>query len=82
VQPFNGVMWSTPLGLPGRCGIYMHAPTCNKCHQKKNEKNEKVTLHMLTHGAMRGCGLTSSVVCIYEKIHDIRETNMTIRSEI
>ena len=39
---------------------------------------------MLTHGAMRGCGLTSCVVCINEeKNYDIRERNVTtIRSEI
>jgi hypothetical protein len=36
---------------------------------------------MLTHGAMRGCGLTSLVVCGNDKFHDIREKNMTIRSE-
>jgi hypothetical protein len=28
---------------------------------------------MLTHGAMRGCGLTSLVVCINDKFHDLRE---------
>jgi len=42
----------------------MHAPTFDKWHKKKKKKkkktkkNKKVTLHMLTHGAMRGCGLT------------------------
>ena len=60
---------------------HMHAPTFNKWHKKKN-KNKKVTLHMLTHGAMRGCGLTSLVVCINDKIHDMRERNATIKSEI
>jgi hypothetical protein len=54
-----------------------HAPTSNKWHKKK-----KVTLHMLTHGAIQGCGLTSLVVCINDKICDIREKNVTIRSEI
>ena len=37
---------------------------------------------MLTHGTMRGCGLTSLVVCINDKFCDKRERNMTIRSEI
>ena len=60
---------------------HMHAPTFNKWHKKK-EKNKKVALHILTHGAMRGCGLTSLVVCINDKIRDIRERNVTIRSEI
>ena len=59
----------------------MHAPTFNKW-QKKKKKNKKVTLHILTHGAMQGCGLTSLVVCINDKIHDIRERKVTIRSEI
>ena len=59
-----------------------HAPTFNKWHKKKKNKNKKVTLHMLTHGAMRGCGLTSWVVCINDKFCDIRERNVIIRSEI
>ena len=63
---------------------HMHAPTFNKWHKKKKKenKNKKVTLRMLTHGAMQGCGLTSLVVCINDKICDIRERNVTIRSEI
>ena len=62
----------------------VHAPTFNKWHKKnKNkDKNKKVTLHILTHGTMQGCGLTSLVVCIIDKFCDIRERNMTIRSEI
>ena len=40
----------------------------------------KVTLHILTHGTMRGCGLTSLVVCNNDKFCDIRERNVTIRS--
>jgi hypothetical protein len=41
-----------------------------------------VTLHMLTHGIMQGCGLTSLVNCNNDKIHDIGERNVTIRSAI
>jgi hypothetical protein len=52
------------------------ARTFNEWHKKKK------TLHMLTHGAMRGCGLTSLVVCINDKFCDIRERNVTIRSDI
>ena len=38
---------------------------------------------MLTHGAMRGCGLTSWVFdFMNDKFRDIRERNVTIRSEI
>ena len=44
--------------------------------------NKKVTLHMLTNGTMRGCGLISLVVCINDKFHDIRERYVTIKSEI
>ena len=37
---------------------------------------------MLTHGVMQECGLTSWMVCINDNIRDIRERNVTIRSEI
>ena len=49
---------------------------------KKKNKNKKVTLHILTYGAMRRFGLTSLVICIDDKICDTRERNETIRSEI
>ena len=65
---------------------HMHAPRFNKWDKKKKKKkkkkkNKKATLHILTHGATRGCGLTSLVVCINDKIHDVRERLVTIRSE-
>ena len=60
----------------------MYAPTSNKWqNKKKNNKNKKATLQTLTHGAMRGCGLTSWMVCSTDKICDRRERNVTIRSE-
>jgi hypothetical protein len=37
---------------------------------------------MLTHGAMRGCGLTSLVDCNNDKLRDITERNVTTWSEI
>ena len=76
-----GVVHST---WPSWVMWHMHALTFNKWHkeEKKKNKNKKVALHILTHGAMRGCGLTSLVVCINDKIRDIRERNVTIRSEI
>ena len=37
---------------------------------------------MLTHGPMQECELTSLVVCFNDKICDIREINVTTRSEI
>ena len=60
-----------------------HAPTFNKWHTKNKNKN-KVTLHILTYGAMWGCKLTSLKVCINDKFCDIRERiqNVTIWSEI
>ena len=58
---------------------YMHAPTFNKWRKKKKTK---VTLHILTHGAMRGCGLTSMAACMNDKNRDVRrERNVTMRSE-
>ena len=74
---FVGMVHST---WPSRVKWHMHAPTFNKWQKKK--KNEKVTLHILTHGAMQGCALTSLVVWISDKICDIRERNLTIKSEI
>ena len=61
---------------PSRAMWHMLAPTFNKKKKKK-----KVTLHVLTHGAIRGCGLTL-VVFIDDNICDIKERNVTIRSEI
>jgi hypothetical protein len=49
---------------------------------KKKEEEEETALHILTHGAMHGCGLTSLVVCINDKNCDIRERNVIVRSEI
>jgi hypothetical protein len=62
----------------------MHAPTFNKWQKTKEEeeKKNKVTLRMLTRGVVRGCGLPSLVVCINDWFCDIRERNVTIRSEI
>ena len=62
---------------PSRVMWHVHAPIFNKW-----QKEKKVALYMLTHGVMRGCGLTSLVVCISDKIHDIKERNVIIRSEI
>jgi hypothetical protein len=59
----------------------MHAPTFNNWHKKKKKK-KMVTLHMLTHGAMWRCGLTSLVGCIDGKFCDMRERNVMIGSEI
>ena len=63
------LVWSTPVGLPRRCGTCMHQHSTSGIRRRRKKKNEnkRVTLHILTHGAMRGCGLTSLVVCINDK---------------
>ena len=73
---YASVVYSTTW--PPQTMWQTHAPTFKKWHKKKKKKK---TLHMLTHGAMLGCGLTSSVVCINDKFCDIRERNVTIRNE-
>ena len=63
-----------------------YAPTFNKWHKNKKKKNKKVTLHMLPRDAMRGGGLTSWYARVVVRINDnffgMRESNVTIRSEI
>jgi hypothetical protein len=65
---------------PSHTTWWTHAPTFNKWHKHKKSKKKKMTLHMLTHGAMLGCGLTSLAVYINDKFCDIREINVTIRT--
>ena len=72
------LVWSTPLGLPRECGICMHQHWTSGKRRRRRRRWHST----LTHGAMRGCGLTSLVVCINEKKRDMRERNVTIRSEI
>ena len=67
--------WCGPIHLAN-----MHAPTFNKWHKKKKKK--KVALHILIHGAMRDCMMTSLVVCINDNIRNIRERHVTIRREV
>ncbi len=80
-----GVVHST---WPSRAMWHMHAPTFNKWHKNKiknknkNKNKKNVTLHILTHSTMWGCGLTSLVACMNDRIRDIRERNVTIKSEI
>ena len=69
---------STPFWL-SQTMSHMHAPTFDAWQKKENE-NKKVTLHVLTYGAMWGCGLTSLMVCSNDEIRDIRERTVTIRN--
>ena len=83
MQHLNGMVHVVHSTWPSWAMWNMHAPTFNKWHKKKKKnQNKKVTLHVSTHGAMRGCGLTSLVVCTNDKICDIRERNVIIRTEI
>ena len=82
MQHFHGVVHVVHSTWSSMVMWHMHAPTFNKWQKEKN-KNKKMTLHILTHDAMQGCGLTSLVVCINSKIHDdIRERSVITRSEI
>ena len=60
----------------------MHQHSASGIIKKKEEEEEEVIFHVLTHGAMRWCGLPSLMVCINDKFCDIRERNVTITSEI
>ena len=60
----------------------MHQQSTSGIRRRRIRIRRVILLHMLTHGAMRGRGLTSSVVCINDKFCNIRERNVTIRSEI
>ena len=85
--------WTPPgLGRTQGCGFWadnppmmwhMYAPTFNKWHKKKKKKKLKVTLHILTHGAMQCEGVGWLLWWLtLNKTRDIRERNVTIKSEI
>ena len=80
------MVWCGPLHFTFlvRCGICMHQHSTSGIRRRRRRRIriKKMTIHILTHGTMRECGLTFLVVCINDRIHDIRERNMTIRSEI
>ena len=71
---YTNVVHST---WPSRAMWWKHAPTFNTWHKKEKKK---VTLHMLTRGAIQGCWLTSLMVYINDKFCDTRERQETIRS--
>jgi hypothetical protein len=52
------------------------ADACTNIQEEEEEKD------MLTHDAMRGFGLTSLVVCNTNRLYNIKERNVTIKSEI
>ena len=77
-------VWSTPLGLPGRCGICMHKHSASGLRRRKRittKRRHCTYWHMAQYEGR--CGLTSLMACVnHKKIRDIRERNVTIRSEI
>ena len=70
---------STPLGLPGQCGIGMHQHSTSDSRRRRRIRRHSTYWHMVH---CEGVGLTSSVDCVNDMIFDIRERNVTIRSEI
>ena len=68
--------WCGPLHLvfPGNVA---YAST-NIPQVTYEEEEDSIYWHM----TMQGCGLTSLVICINDRICDIRERNVTIKSEI
>ena len=79
VQHFNGVVCSTPLGLPWRCGICMHQ------HSTSGIRRRWIRIRRWhsTYWQMVQCeGVSWLLGCINDKIRDIRERNVTARSEI
>jgi hypothetical protein len=42
VQRFNGVVWATPFGLLGQCGIFMHQHSTSGMRRRRIIKNKKV----------------------------------------
>jgi hypothetical protein len=73
------LVWSTPLGL-SQAMWRKHAPTFNKWRKKKKKKKKKKTPHILIHGTI-GLGWLLGWFALMTN-YDIRERNVTIRSEI
>ena len=69
------LVWSTPLGLLGRCGTCMHQHSTSGIRRRGRRRIRR--WHSTYWHAAH-----SLVVCINDKVHDIRERNVTIRSEI
>jgi hypothetical protein len=73
---FNGVVWCTPLGLPGRCDICMQQHSTSGIRRRIRRQHS-------TYWHMAQCrGVTSWVVCIADKNSWYKGKNVTIKSEI
>ena len=72
-----GVVHSTWPSRAMQCGICMHQHST--CRRIRIRRWHSTYWHM---AQCEGCWLTSLTACINDKIRDIRERNVTIRSEI
>jgi hypothetical protein len=71
------LVWSTPLGLPGRCGGHIHQySTCRIIIRRRGSIPHVDTWRNAI------MWVAFWVVCINDKFCDIRERNVTIRSGI
>ena len=68
--------WSSPLGLPKRRGICMHQHSTSDMRERRRRRRRWHSTYWYM------AQLTSLVICIDDRIYDIRERNVTIRSEI
>ena len=74
------LVWSTPLGLPGRCGICMHQHSTNGIRRITRIRRWLSTYWHIAQ--CEGVGGLLWWIALNDIIHDIRKRNVTIRSEI
>jgi hypothetical protein len=80
VQHFDGLVWSTPLALPGRCDIHTHQHSTSGIRRRKSKRRRHSTYwHM---AQCEGVGWLLWWIPLMTKICDIRRRNAMIRSEI
>ena len=74
------LVWSTPLGLPRRCDGHMHQHSTSDIRKRKRKRRCYSTCwHM---ALCEGVGWHLQWFALMTKFCDIREKNVTIRSEI
>lgn len=78
--------------MPNHTNVHVHivllynapftSPKKWHTNNHRTPQNIDLTREVHTHGTIRGCGLTSLVICTNGKTHDVRKTNATIRTDI